>query len=205
MQIINVTRDYIFSATCTWEILQEICTGPVAQGKLAQSQEWVEKLAKQPLKGGSGGNGSPKQQGVNDLPQAKLRTIVVQKYQDSSDFGATFREGKLQVEINCLPDLDIGKAGSAKRSTGARNASTTLVGKYAIDKGNGCKAPKDSPKHKVYDILFANNDFSVYLQKCHEAGLDKVVIAGRKQDHIVITKEEFARWALKCKWIKQVA
>jgi hypothetical protein len=192
MQVRTVTRDFIFSDECTLEMLMEIATHG---DYLGQSPAWVEKLAKQQLSKGSTGNGHPRRNGSGELPYAKLRTVIVQKLQDSPTQGAVFKDGNMQVEFPFLPDLDIGKAGAQRAS---RGASATLVGPYVVVKrGVKCTPETDASKYEIWQHVWACKSFEEYFAKAPKKGVTKT---GR-----IITAASEMRWAVKCGWIKPVA
>jgi hypothetical protein len=128
--------------------------------------------------------------------QGKLIGAVRKYLQDPNNgYAEMFNEDNLQLDIAALPDV------VQEKPKGTRRATLELAGQYKVLNSKGCKAPPDSPKHKVYEILFNNNDFDTYMQKCKEASLLAVVIEGKKNKQLKITAQEFARWALKCGWI----
>lgn len=130
------------------------------------------------------------------LKQGKLVSTVRKYLQDETNgYAESFNAGQLQLDIAVLQDLPV--ASNPK----PRGATKQLTGNYKVLNANGCKAPSDSPKHAVYKILFSNNSFEQYLQQCQQAKLEAVVIQGKKNAQLKITAAEFARWALKCKWI----
>lgn len=197
MQIVKVTRDYIFSTACGKDVLLEI-----AVKYLGYTQEAAEKLATVQLSKGANGKGA-RSNGVGDLPQNKLRTIVVQKLQDSTDYGDTFKTNELQLEIDCLPDLDIGKAGAnkAKRTTasGTKGHSGPLTGAYVVANRNGskCTAESDPDKWQIWQHIWTCNTFEEYFSKAPKKG---TTAKGR-----VITASSEMLWAVKSGWIKPVA
>lgn len=187
MQIVNVTAQYIFSAQCTLQVLTEIATK-----YCGYSAEAVSKLAKQPLKQASNGNGG-KSNGVGNLEAPKLRTVVVQKLQDSTDYGATFKTNELQLEIDCLAEPDINSAGANKAKT-ARKTSTKLAGEYVVvKKGLKCDETSDPEKFKIWKHIWESNSFEQYFENAPKKGVTKT--------QRVITAASEMGWAVKCGWV----
>lgn len=197
MQVVKVTRDYIFSESCTLEVLMEIATKPEAEGGVGMSQDAAEKLAKAALQKASISNGR-KSSGIGDLPAPKLRTVIVQKLQDHKDNGQVFKDNALQLEINCLPDLDISKAGANKTKTGPRGTSAPLTGPYKVVKvGVKCTMETDPGKYEIWQHVWTSDSFEQYF---HAAPKKAVTKTGR-----IITAASEIRWAIKAGWIKPVS
>lgn len=191
MQIVKITASFIFSNDCTGGILFEI-----AERYCGMTIDAVNKLAKQTLSKASNGSGG-RSNGVGNLEFPKLRTVVVQKLQDGQDYGDAFKTNDLELEINCLPDLDIGKAG-ANKTGGTRKASSKLTGAYRVAKvGVKCTADNDPDKYEIWQHVWNCGSFEEYFQKAPKKGVTKT---GR-----VITAASEMRWAVKCGWIVPTA
>jgi hypothetical protein len=196
MQVITVTASFIFSNDCNLDMLTEIATH---KDYLAMSNEAVAKLAAQQLKGASKGNGRTGRyasSGVGDLDYAKLRTIIVNKLQDSPDQGDAFKTGAMQFEMHCLPDIepDINAAGANKQGA-TRKQSSTLAGPYTVVKqGVKCTADSDPDKFEIWQHVWTCHSFEEYFAKAPKKGVTKT---GR-----IITASSEMRWAVKCGWIK---
>lgn len=187
MQIVKVTAQYVFSADCTLPVLMELATK-----YCGYSLEAANKLAKQPLKQGTNGSGA-RSNGVNNLEAPKLRTVVVQKLQDSNDYGDTFKSNDLQLEIDCLEDMDINKAGANKAKT-ARKASSKLAGEYVVvKKGLKCDESSDPEKFKIWKHIWECNTFEQYFENAPKKGVTKT--------QRVITAASEMGWAVKCGWV----
>lgn len=192
MQVRTVTASFIFSKDCTYEMLQELA---LHKDFGAMSQDAVSKLAKQVLKKGSNGTGA-KQAASGDLPNAKLRTVLVQKLQDSPTQGEVFKAGNMQFEFAHLQDPDIGKAGANKQQK-ARQPSGKLSGAYVVVKqGVKCTADSDPGKDAIWQHVWSSKTFEEYFEKAPKKGVTKT---GR-----VITATSEILWAVKSKWIKPV-
>lgn len=187
MQTVKVTRDYIFSAACTLPVLMEIATK-----YCGYSQKAAENLAKQGLKQGTEGSGL-RSNGVNNLDAPKLRTVVVQKLQDSTDYGDTFKTNELQLDIDCLADMDINQAG-ANKAKQQRRTSQKLTGEYVVaKKGLKCDENSDPEKFKIWKHIWDSNTFEQYFEVAPKKGVTKT---GR-----VITAASEMGWAVKCGWV----
>lgn len=194
MQVKTVTSDFLFSNDCTLEMLTEIATH---KDFCAMSQEAVTKLASQQLKNGSQKKGS-KSHASGDMPYAKLRTVIVQKLQDSPAQGDVFKAGQMQFEFVCLPDMDINSAGKNKaKSSGTKATSTELKGAYTVEK-KGLKASEetDPGKWAIWQHIWTCTSFEEYFAKAPKKAVTRT--------NRVITASSEIRWALKSKWIKPV-
>ena len=192
MQIITVTKAALFSEYFTLDMLTELATK-----YLGMTADAVAKTAAATLAKAS--------KTMANVTYAKLRTVLATKLGNSPDYNDTFNAGQLQLEFDCLPDLDMGKAGSNTRSktaAGTKRTSTAgvnLQGAYTVGpKKFGAKCEGD--KARVYALLFANSNFEDYFAACQAENLLKVVREG-KSGLVTITAGEFARWAIKSGWI----
>lgn len=197
MQVITVTSDFIFSNACTYEMLVELATHKDFVG---MSKEAVEKLAKQQLKNGSERKGS-KSHASGDMPYAKLRTIVVQKLQDSPEQGEVFKAGNMQFEFTCLPDLDMGTAGQNKakrQASGGKATVSELKGAYVVlKKGVKCSEETDPGKWAIWKHVWECSSFEEFFSKAPKKAVTRT--------NRVITPSSEIRWAIKSKWIQPVA
>lgn len=199
MQVRTVTADFIFSNDCTFEMLKELA---LHKDFVALSEAAVEKLASQPLKNGSQKKGN-KSHASGDMPFAKLRTIIVQKLQDSPQQGEVFKAGNMQFEFVHLQDVkeqDINAAGAnkAKQGTSQRATSTELKGNYKVVKTNGLKATAetDPGKWTIWQHVWSCSSFEEYFSKAPKKAVTRT---GR-----IITASSEMRWAVKCGWIVPV-
>lgn len=196
MQVRTVTKDFLFSNECTLEMLTEIATH---KDYLAQTQEWVSKLASQELRNGSAKKGS-KSHASGDMPYAKLRTVIVQKLQDSPEQGEVFKAGNMQFEFACLQDVppepDINAAGKNKAKRQASSGTATeLKGAYVVvKKGLKCDEATDPGKWAIWQHVWGCGSFEEFFQKAPKKGVTKT---GR-----VVSATSEIRWALKSGWIK---
>jgi len=145
MQIIKITQAAIFTNAVTLPMLQELAA------LVGMTEAQVTAAANQQLKNAS--------KTVDTLTFGKLRTIVAKKLHDSTDYGATFVAGDLEVEFACLPDLqepDINASGKNK-STPAGNrtrAAGKFTGAYTINaKGRATLASVEQSDPGRWDIV----------------------------------------------------
>lgn len=195
MQVITVTKDFLFSNACTYEMLVEIATHKDFCG---MSLAAVEKLSSQDLRNGSSKKGS-KSHASGDMPYAKLRTVMVQKLQDSPDVGEAFKSGTMQFEMQHMPDLDINAAGKNKsKSSGQRASNSELKGAYEVVK-RGLKASEESDPGKwaIWQHIWNCTTFEEYFAKAPKKSVTRT--------NRVITASSEIRWAIKSKWIKPVS
>lgn len=192
MQAIIITRNDILSETVTLDMLREICTK-----YLDMSAEAVAKTAEQTLNKPS--------KLMATLSFAKLRTIVDKKLTDSpaDELGELYASGKLELEFDCLPDLDIGNAGkNTKRerkatADGAPKAPRTkLSGAYDVTKKAG-NSEADEGKWEIWQHVWSCTSFEEYFAKAPAKAVTKT---GR-----VVTASSEIQWAVKCGWITPTA
>lgn len=198
MQVKTVTTDFIFSTACNFEMLQELCIHKDFGG---MTQAQVSTAAKQDLKKASKGTGN-KTNGTGDLPNAKLRTILVKKLQESPTVGETFKEGKMQFEFNCLPDLDMGNAGANKTKRGASTQGVKgakLEGAYEVvcKTKLKCTAESDPDKWAIWQHIWECNSFEEFFNKAPAKG-------ARRSGKPISAASEI-RWAVERGWIKPKA
>lgn len=188
MQIVTVTKSALFSEAFTIAMLTEL-----GSRYLGMSDEAIAKTAAATL-------AKPSKDMIN-LSYAKLRTVLATKLGNSPDYDATFKEGKLELEFDCLPDLDIGKAGANKRTrktAGDATAKRTPVGRtprtgaYKVAKRSG-SMEADAGKWEIWQHVWACSSFEEYFAKSPAKGVTKT---GR-----VITAASEMGWAIKSGWI----
>jgi hypothetical protein len=187
MQIVLTTKAAIFSAAFTCAMLKEVATT-----YLGYSAEAAEELATKPA--------SKPSKDLAKLDCQKLRTIIVQKLEQSPDYGDAFKTGCLELEYTCLADLDMGNAGAnSRRSGGGRKAmGGELKGAYVVVKrGAKCTADSDLQKSLLWDIIWNSATFEQVFAK---AAPKYITRTGR-----IITPNSELRWALKQGWIVPVA
>ena len=183
MQTILTTKASILSEAVTCAMLIELATK-----HLGYTPEAAQKMAEQKLNKGS--------KYMVQLTCAKLRTIIVQKLEDSEEYGAPFKTNELMMEYDCLPDLDMGNAGAnSRRAGGGRKAATgELKGAYTVVKrGLKCTAESDPAKFALWQLIFGGSSF----EEVFKAAEPKYVT---KTGRIITPTSEF-RWALKQGWI----
>lgn len=187
MQTIRTTKSAILSAAFTCDMLKEL-----AVSYLGYSQEAADKMATQTL--------SKASKDVAKLDCQKLRTTLLQKLEQSADYGETFKSGELDLDYACLPDLDMGNAGKNSRRAGGGRKSVTgdLKGAYEVVKrGLKCTADTDPEKFALWELIWGNTSFEAVFAAASPKYVTKT---GR-----VITPTSELRWAVKSGWIKPVA
>lgn len=192
MQIVKVTQAAIFSEAVTLPMLAELAE--------------LVGMSMEQFTSARDGKLSKASKGMDKLTFGKLRTIVAKKLHDSTDFGATFAEGSLEVEFACLADLpepDINNAGKNKSTaTGQRSRATggkaALKGAYVVVKnGLKCNAEKDPEKFAMWQHVWNCTSFEEFFKV---APAKAVTATGR-----IITASSEIQWAVKSGWIKPVA
>lgn len=191
MQIVTVTKSALFSEFFTLAMLTE-----VGVRYLGMSDEAVAKTATATLAKAS--------KTMAGISYAKLRTVIATKLGNHPDYNDTFNEGKLELEFDCLPDLDIGKAGANKRTRKAAPAgdatgttkrttgATPRTGAYKVAKRAG-NAEADAGKWEIWQHVWSCTSFDDYFAKAPAKGVTKT---GR-----VITAASEMGWAIKSGWI----
>lgn len=186
MQTILTTKSAILSASFTCDMLKELATT-----YLGYSQEAADKMAEQVL--------SKPSKDLAKLDCQKLRTTIIQKLEQSQDYGDTFKTNELMLEYSCLPDLDMGNAGkNTRRAGGGRKAAGgELKGAYTVAKrGLKCTVDSDPAKFALWEIIWNSASFEDVFAK---ADAKYVTTTGR-----IITPTSELRWAVKCGWIVPV-
>lgn len=200
MQIRKITYADFFNATVvTTEMVAELAKA------LGLTDAAVQKLLTQKLAKASG-NGRAKSSGVGDLPDGKLRTVVLNKLQSANDIVTEFSHGNsFEWEFTCLPDVapepDINAAGqnTAKRQrTGGARPNGKLQGGYIVVRKDGlrCTQESDPEKFALWQHVWNCNTFEQYFK---EAPAKAVTRTGR-----IITASSEMLWAIKCGWVKPV-
>lgn len=195
MQVRTVTKDFLFSNDCTLAMLKEIA---VHKDFLGQTEAWVDKLASQQMANGSQKKGA-KSHASGDMPYAKLRTVIVQKLQDSPTVGQVFKEGNMQFEFACLQDEPPQPDASKKAGTARKQAAPKqdLQGAYVVvKKGVKCTAETDAGKWQIWQHVWACHSFEEFFKAAPAKAVTKT---GR-----VVTARSEILWAVKSGWIKPV-
>ena len=192
MQIITVTKSTVFSVHFSLEMLTEVCSK-----YLKMSDEAIAKLARQTL--------AKPSKDLRDIPYAKLRTVVATKLGNDPDYADAFNAGQLQLDFECLPDLDMGKAGSnTKRSSGsgkrapAHSGAVPREGAYKVIKRPASPSVNGghAGKWEIWQHIWACTSFEEFFAKCPAKAV--------KSDKSIITASSEMRWALKQGWIAPV-
>ena len=187
MQTILTTKSAIFSSAFTCDMLIDL-----AVTYLDYSAEAAADLATKPA--------SKASKDLAKLDCQKLRTICVQKLEQSSDYGDTFKSNELELDYASVADLDMGNAGkNTRRTGGGRKASTgDLKGAYTVIKrGLKCTVDQDPEKFALWQIIWDSTNFE---QVFATASPKYVTKTGR-----IITPTSELRWAVKSGWIVPVA
>lgn len=189
MQIVTVTKSALFSEAFTIAMLTE-----VGVRYLGMSDEAIAKTADATLAKAS--------KTMANVSYAKLRTVIATKLGNHPDYNDTFNEGKLELEFDCLPDLDIGKAGANRRTRKASAAdktdtkratgATPRTGAYKVAKRAG-NAEADAGKWEIWQHVWSCSSFEEYFAKAPAKGVTKT---GR-----VITAASEMSWAIKSGWV----
>lgn len=189
MQIVTVTKSALFSESFTFAMLTE-----VGVRYLGMSDEAVAKTATATLAKAS--------KTMANISYAKLRTVIATKLRNHPDYNDTFNSGELQLEFDCLPDLDIGKAGANKRArkaaptgeatTKRATGATPRAGAYKVAKRSG-SMEADAGKWEIWQHVWSCSSFEEYFASAPAKGVTKT---GR-----VITAASEMGWAIKSGWI----
>lgn len=202
MQIRKVANKDFFNATVvTPEMVVELAKG------LGLSDAYITKTLSQKLAKASQGNGG-RSNGVGNLPDAKLRTVVMQKLQQPNDLVTGFAEpdASFEYEFACFPDEqpepDIGAAGANKtRKTASAprtGGSVTQKGAYTVVKrGLKCSYETDPEKFALWQFIWESPSFEVYYANAPKKAVTRT---GR-----IITAASEMAWAIKSGWVVPVA
>ena len=192
MQIVTVTKSSLFSEFFTLEMLAEL-----AVKYLAMTTEAVEKLAAAKL--------AKPSKDLANLSYGKLRTVCATKLGNSPDYGETFNAGQLQLDFECLPDLDMGKAGantkraaSTGKKTAAHVGAVPKTGKYRIVRRptSGSVNGAHPGKWEIWQHIWECTSFEEYFAKAPAKAV--------KSEKTIITACSQMRWALKMGWVEIV-
>lgn len=187
MQTRSVTQSALFSAAFTRDMLIEL-----AVGCEFYTLEAATKLADATL--------SKPSKTMANLDCAKLRTVLDKKLHDAPEdqFGH-YKTGEMDFDFQCLPDLDIGRAGAnTKRQTAdkgdkaPRQPKSKLSGAYRTVKKAG-NAEADAGKWEIWQHVWNCASFEEFFAA---APVKAVTKTGR-----VITASSEINWALKSGWI----
>lgn len=176
MQIVNVTRGYLASPQCTTDILTCIATE-----SLGLSKDDVIALGL----------------------QGKLVKTITELLETNEGYHDTFKEGNLQLEISCLPDLNIANAG-ANKARGQRRAPSQLTGPYKVVNSRAlkCTEASDPTKFALWQLIWGSNSYEEFFQKAKDSKMEKVVTTSTNR---LITARSEINWATKCGWILPVS
>ena len=190
MQEVTITRSAITSEAFTLDMLRE-----VAIKLLGKTEDWVKKMAEGTL--------SKPSKNFANLSYNKLRTTLDKLLTDSpaEEYGELYAKGELTWEFECLPDLDIGRAGAnTKRERKAADGEKKpraggKTGGYTIVKR--VDATNDPAKDAALrQHIWTSATVEEYLAKADA----KYVSATNR----VITARDEINWAFKNGWIKPV-
>lgn len=175
MQIVNITRAFLQSPACQLAVLQEV--GMQAGLTAEQFHQAV-----------SNGKGVSK---------------VIEMLESNEGFNDTFKEGNLQLEINCLPDLNIASAG-ANKARGQRRAPSQLTGPYKVvnTRALKCTEASDPTKYALWQLIWTSNSYEQFFQRAKECKMEKVFTTSTNR---LITARSEVNWATKCGWILPVS
>lgn len=202
MQIRKIANKDFFNATVvTGEMVLELAKG------LGLSEAYIAKMLTQKLSKASQSRGG-KSTAVGDLPDAKLRTVILQKLQQPNDLVTGFAspDDSFEFEFHCFPDEvaepDINAAGANKRTAAPRKANTAGAvvqkGAYIVVKcGLKCSQETDPEKYALWQHVWNSKSFEEYYANAPKKAITKT---GR-----IITAASEMAWAIKSGWVKPVA
>lgn len=201
MQIRKIAYADFFNATVvTPEMVRQLAAG------LGMSQDAIEKLANQKLSKASGGKGG-RTNGAADCPDAKLRTVVLNKLQNTNDLVSNFSHGvSFEYEFHGeafpdeTPEPDINAAGAnkqrARKATGTKATGVSAVqkGAYTVAKqGLKCTAEQDPEKFALWQHVWNSKTFEEYYANAPKKAVTRT---GR-----IITAASEMAWAIKSGWV----
>jgi hypothetical protein len=198
MQIHKIVCKNFFDATIVLpEMVVQLAAG------LGLSPEYIAKVQAQKLNGASKSRGH-KGVGTDQLPDAKLRTIVLQKLQQANDLVSAFSapDDAFEYEFTGAmfpdpqPEPDINAAGQNKRQRNAApaNRSGVQVGAYTVAKrGLKCTAEQDPEKFALWQFIWDSGTFEQYYAKAPKKAVTRT---GR-----IITAASEMAWAIKSGWV----
>lgn len=202
MQVIKVTSAAFLTESVTCEMVCQLAKA------LGLSQEYIDKMLAQDLKGASKGNGRVGKggsNGVGNLSCAKLRTIVMKKLSEPNELVTDFASptGSFDFEFTGdkfpdeQPQPDINAAGKNKKGTGARPAAprANLSGAYVVVKrGLKCTQEQDPEKYAMWQHVWNSGTFEQYFANAPKKAVTKT-------NRIITAASEMA-WAIKSGWVK---
>lgn len=193
MQVVKITYADFFNATVvTPAMVEELALG------LGMTQAQVAKLKLATLAKASGGRGG-KSNGAGDCPDAKLRTVVLNKLSNTNDIVSSFTHGNsFEYEFKHLPD-EQPAADPAPKAKAPAKRNGKLSGAYKVVRKDGlrCTQESDPEKFALWQFVWNCNTFEEYFAK---APAKAVTRTGR-----IITASSEMLWAIKCGWIVPVA
>lgn len=177
MQTITINEAFINSAECTFEMLREVA---LHKDYAALTQEQFDALAKKP-------NGKK-----DTLPNSMLRKELVKILKHADTQSAVFNDGKMEFEMQHLPDP---LAQLAANKSAGRKDTVALKGAYVVKNSNAlkCTAESDPGKWSIWQHVWACKSFEEYFAKAPKK-------ATTRTDRLITASSEI-RWALKCGWI----
>jgi hypothetical protein len=201
MQIRTVAYNDFFNATIVLpEMVVQLAAG------LGCTPEYIAKLQAQKLAKASGGKGG-RSNGAGDLPDGKLRTVVLQKLQQPNDIVSGFAQGcsfEYEFHGEMFPDEkpapDINAAGQNNRKQRApRGNGAAQQGAYKVVNRNGlkCTAESDPEKFALWQFIFNCNTFEQYYAQAPKKAVTRT--------NRIITAASEMGWAIKCGWIVPVS
>lgn len=198
MQVRKITvKEFFNAAVVTPEMVVQLALG------LGCSQVYVDKLLSQKLNGASKSRGH-KGVGIDQLPDAKLRTIVLQKLQQPNDLVSEFSQPDHAFEYEFhgasfpdeTPEPDINAAGANKRqrNAAAPNRAGVQQGRYKVAKrGLKCTVEQDPEKFALWQHVWNCTSFEEYYAKAPKKAVTRT---GR-----IITAASEMAWAIKSGWV----
>lgn len=204
MQVRKVAYNDFFNATI---VLPEMVV-QLAKG-LGMTDAAIEKLSKQQLAKASG-NGRKGSNGTSDLPDGKLRTVVLNKLSHANDLCSNFTHGSVfEYEFHgaMFPDEkpapDINAAGQNTRKQRAnapgRVGGVQQTGAYRVvnSKGLKCTEASDPEKYALWQFVWQCKTFEEYYAKAPKKAVTRT-------NRIITAASEMA-WAIKSGWVMPVS
>lgn len=200
MQIRKVTVGQFFDP----KVVLPSMVVQLAKG-LGLTDEYIAKMLNGKLAKGAKGNGG-RSNGSGDLPDSKLRTIVLQKLQHANDLVSAFTAPTDSFEYEFtgpeFPDEqaepDINSAGQNTRQRASAPRAGKQQGAYVVVKrGLKCTMEQDPEKFKLWQFVWNCKTFEEFYQQAPKKAITKT---GR-----IITAASEMAWAIKSGWVKPVA
>lgn len=202
MQVRKITVGQFFDAkVVTPEMVKQLALG------LGLTQAYIDKMLASKLAKGAKGSGS-RSNGSGDLPDSKLRTVVLQKLQHANDLVSKFSDPQDAFEYEFTgpefpdeqaePDINAAGQNKRQRNTAAPNRSGVQQGAYRVAKrGLKCTAEQDPEKFALWQFIWNSGTFEQYYK---DAPKKAVTRTGR-----IITAASEMAWAIKSGWIVPVS